>query len=102
MTELFRGPYEIKINTNKFNYVFPKKKQNLRITDIALYSMILSPYSKYMIRLIKNICSNYSMNISDMNVFDLGSNMRTLYYFLEVSKSVTGIELNIAVDITTI
>lgn len=102
MTELFRGPYEIKINTNKFNYVFPKKKQNLRITDIALYSMILSPYSKYMIRLIKNICSNYSMNISDMNVFDLGSNIGgTLYYFLEVSKSVTGIEFEpLHVDIT--
>ena len=102
MTELFRGPYEIKINTHKFNYIFPRKKDNLRITDIALYSMILSPYSKYMIRLIKNICSNYSINIKDLDVFDLGSNIGgTLYYFLEVAKSVTGIEYEpLHVDIT--
>jgi SAM-dependent methyltransferase len=102
MTELFRGPYEIKINTHKFNYIFPKKNDNLRITDIALYSMILSPYSKYMIRLIKNICSNYSMNIKDMDVFDLGSNIGgTLYYFLEVAKSVTAVEYEpLHVDIT--
>jgi len=102
MTELFRGPYEIKINTHKFNYIFPKKKDKLRITDIALYSMILSPYSKYMIRLIMNICSNYSINIKDLDVFDLGSNIGgTLYYFLEVAKSVTGIEYEpLHVDIT--
>ena len=102
MTELFRGPYEIKINSHKFDYIFPKKKDNLRITDIALYSMILSPYSKYMITLIKNICSNYSINIKDLDVFDLGSNIGgTLYYLLEVAKSVTGIEYEpLHVDIT--
>ena len=102
MTELFRGPFEIKINTHKFNYIFPKKNPNLRITDIALYSMILSPYSKYMIRLITNICSNYSIDIGKMNVFDLGSNIGgTLYYFMQVAKSVIGIEFEpLHVDIT--
>ena len=102
MSELFRGPYEIKINTHRFNFIFPKKNDNLRITDIALYSMVLSSYSKYMVRLLKNICSNYSINMRDLHIFDLGSNIGgTLYYFLEVAKSVTGIEYEpLHVDIT--
>ena len=59
--ELFRGPYEIEIDYKKFDYIFPKYVEGLRITDIALYSMILSPYSKYMINLIKNICNNHTL-----------------------------------------
>ena len=102
MTDLFRGPYELKINTHKFDFIFPKKINNLRITDIALYSMVLSVYSKYMVRLLKNIYSNYSINMKDLNVLDLGSNIGgTLYYFLREAKSVTGIEYEpLHVDIT--
>lgn len=101
-SELFRGPYELKIDTKKFNFIFPKQLDNLRITDIALYSMILAPYSQYMINLIKNICGNYGFNLKDTSVFDLGSNIGgTLYYFLQHSKSVTGIEYEpLHVDIT--
>ena len=83
MTDLFRGPYELKIDSHKFDFIFPKKTDNLRITDIALYSMILSVYSKYMVRLLKNIYFNYSIDMKDLNIFDLGSNIGgTLYYFL--------------------
>lgn len=100
--ELFRGPYEIEIDYKKFDYIFPKYVEGLRITDIALYSMILSPYSKYMINLIKNICNNYNIDISTLDVYDLGSNIGgTLYYFLKYAKSVTGIEYEpLHVDIT--
>tara|TARA_Y100001958_G_C21215357_1_gene540771 strand:- start:61 stop:1191 length:1131 start_codon:yes stop_codon:yes gene_type:complete len=102
MTDLFRGPYELKIDSHKFDFIFPKKTDNLRITDIALYSMILSVYSKYMVRLLKNIYFNYSIDMKDLNIFDLGSNIGgTLYYFLREAKSVTGIEYEpLHVDIT--
>jgi len=98
MTDLLRVPYEILLhNIEKYPYVFPRisvsKLNKLRITDIALYSMITADNAKYLTDLIIDILTKYNIDICKLNGLDLGCNTGgILYYLLKHCNHVTGIE----------
>ena len=95
---LLRGPFEIELtNIQKYPHIFPKKSylilNKLRMTDIGLYSMIVSDCANYLIKTIQDILRRYNIKIQDLNGLDLGCNIGgTLYYFLQNCNHMTGIE----------
>ena len=98
MTDLLRIPYEISLhNIENYPYIFPKvslsKLKKLRMTDIALYSMITSDNAEYLVKLIKQLLSKYNIKLNTLNGLDLGCNTGgILYYLLNECKHMTGIE----------
>lgn len=98
MTELLRTPYEISLNDIvKHPYLFPRvspsKLKKMRMTDIALYSMITADNARYLVNLLKKILVKYNINLKNMNGLDLGCNTGgILYYLLQECKHVVGVE----------
>jgi len=98
MTDLLRTPYELKLmNIERYPYVFPRVSKSilnkLRMTDIALYSMITSDNAAYLCNLLDDILKKYKIDMSKLRGLDLGCNTGgVLYYFLQKCKHMTGIE----------
>lgn len=98
MTDLLRTPYELKLtNIEKYPYIFPRVSKSilnkLRMTDIALYSMITSDNATYLCDLLDDILKQYNIDISKLKGLDLGCNTGgILYYFLQKCAHMTGIE----------
>lgn len=82
MDNLFRIPYEIKINN--YNYIFPYSSNinKLRITDIGLYSTIFAISSKKLINKIKFFLYYQNIYLHNMNCLDIGCCIGGFFYYL--------------------
>tara|TARA_B110000971_G_scaffold136143_1_gene139202 strand:- start:6434 stop:7576 length:1143 start_codon:yes stop_codon:yes gene_type:complete len=98
MTDLLRTPYEISLrNIQDYPYIFPNvsesKLKKMRMTDIALYSMITADNAKYLTNLIKKITLKYKIDLSKLTGLDLGCNTGgMLYYLLQECNHMVGVE----------
>jgi len=98
MTDLLRNPFEISLtDIDEYPFLFPQvslsKLKKLRMTDIALYSMITADNASYLVNIIKKIANEYKIDLSKLTGLDLGCNTGgMLYYLLKECKHMVGIE----------